>query len=200
MEGFNIGDWILPVFLIGGAIVQWLSSRNKEEPGGTDSFGGPSHEKGRPEERSGREWDDLLEALGRPGQGGAPGQAGTPPPAIPTREEIHRRQTGRATPPPVPKPAPAMPAESRRMLDAWQGRQARAEPVHAEFQHTNIGAIGPEIGQQDDIAASSPYGKPGMRSVRDRRANRFKSFLADRDSIRKSIVVNEVLSPPVSMR
>jgi hypothetical protein len=179
----DIGDIIFFLIIIGLPLVQWLT-RKKEgdeslpeeefpefEPGNTpDTPYGTKRDISDPN----REWEDLMEALGRPTV-----QTETAPPSLqPEPEPVM------ATPPPVPEPEPLPELDSRveRMNRAL--RESRASRQKLKKSRASTPTV------------SSGY-SPELHTMG---ASRIQKILRSPQSIRDAILVNEILGQPVSMR
>lgn len=181
----ELGDLIFPLLIIGSVIVQWLSSRNKEEdeqaPPDLPSERSPQRRESKAEPVD-PSWDDLIEALGQP----------TAPPEIPPVV-----MDTPVVPPPVPEPepelyqyqAPETPSylnQLERQKEQLEAKQQEAERIRAQskLSRARSSASQPE--------ASSYQGEATDLDLRQ--------MLNNRQSLKKAIVLNEILQPPVSLR
>ncbi|NJK92955.1 MAG: hypothetical protein HC904_14730 [Blastochloris sp.] len=194
----DISDFIIPLIIVGGAIAQWVGSRKQ---GGEPSsptmpepfpFDEPRPRKSTQEQ----ELDDLMEALGQATQRKQDSlpQNRLPPPVVP---------------PPVPSkvqlpPKPPVRDFRDRIKQAEERlRQSNPSPTTASAFHTADDAAQDRFTQFSSFDRETPKkkrvplssGTPVAWSKR-----RLSQDLRDPLSLRRAIVINEVLQPPMALR
>jgi len=191
----DIGDLILPLLIIGGVIVQWLTNqaeqKKKKEKDRGSSF--PS-DSGVPDEVEANDpFDELMEALGRAAgsEEGSGRSSGSPaPPPIP-RESRPMMETWEEPSPPERTPAFAPAVDPlQRQREILEAKKKEAEQVRKKRKRFNSTAGG-ELFQGHSMLRQA-----GLEA----RAGRIRSALRDRDDIRQAILLNEILQKPVSLR
>ncbi len=182
----DIGDIIFFLIVIGLPLVQWLTRKKGEEEALPEDdlrefdAGEPQDTTYRPKRDisdPNREWEDLMEALGRPTVVTEEDPSPVPEPA---------RQPVKSSPPPVPDPAPLPRLDPRvermnQMLKRSQGGTARQVEAGLATERRGILNL--------PTTDSPSFGR-----------RRLQSILRNRQSIRDAILVNEILGKPVAMR
>ena len=167
----DLGDFIIPIIVIGSIIVQWLCSnkQNSENTAPPEQRRRSSETVGNPQ---GGEWDDLMEALG--------GNPASPPPVPldPITEPTTLYQSP-TPPPPVVDLAQKRMEEHQRALE-----EKRRQLEKLKRQQKPVAAL--------DARHGSYNVAPSLSSI--------QKTLSDKGSLRKAILVNEILQPPVSLR
>lgn len=179
------GDLIFLVIVLAGGLIQWLTGLKRKQaqpPESSDPFGGPSQESsgggGEPS------WDDLMDALGQK-PGGAPPPV--PPPRIPQ--------------PPAPQPALA---EEPKAL-ATPFRSLADEPTPAPALSDHLKSLLAAMDQPRTLAEStSPLATPKaphqVPVVTGHTTTRFSRLLREPGQVRRAIVLQEILQPPLALR
>jgi hypothetical protein len=202
----DIGDFIIPILIVGGIIAKWLTS-DKERPAPdankeADEF--PWEEAGfdpppPPQipphpilppplprvERHG----NLSEALGqkeRPRHSEEDFQR----PTVDTFRRDHPALSPPRLPEPTPKPKPLI-TRVEIEYPAFKKAQPKADPIPLSKLLTRPPAQTTAIRRQQHPVAT---GLPGKRFAQ------LKDLLAERSSIQNAILLNEILQKPVSMR
>ena len=170
------GDFVIPLLVIGGAVVKWLA-QNKLKQGG----GGATPPTAQPHPQTNRdEWKELMEALGQEPQKTAP----VPPPIIPKH-----------TKPPVPTaakiPEPKRAPRPMSKFDEISTREKELEGMVTqqlgELKHLRARLESKGIEQNLPVKQPSP-------------AARLRDRLLTKRTLRDAVVYSEILAPPVSMR
>lgn len=181
----DLGDLIFLLVVLGGGLLQWLASRGKKPtPEDASPYEDPFPSSG-PSRRDEPEpsWDELMEALGqKPGEV-RPEQIEPTPPPVPA-----------ASPPPLPTtprgitvvPTPTEPEPAalsdhvRTMLAALESRSQNLSPAAAyETQRT--------------------FPTAGDKS-RPRPTHSLSAILRNRSELRRAVVLQEILQPPLALR
>ncbi len=190
----DLGDIIIPLVLIGGALVQWWASRRKgsapetQEP---DSYPGDQERSFQPERKSDADFGDLMEALG---QG-------------PKKDTV---QENRIPPPPIP-PSFSFPMDEpvivRRPIQEPPVYVARAQPETVMFEQItsrddDLAKRFSQFSSFDIKEASDAALLPKVAFVATKASqqNRWRQDLRSRTTLRKIVVLNEILQPPVALR
>jgi hypothetical protein len=204
-------DWILDhlqlIIAIAGAIAYWLNARNKEqagEPADYDGDGKPDVHA-PPAGRSMREHADTMEA-----------DEATRRIQEEIRRKIAERQGGggyQPPPPYVPSPSDVLtPAElqARERRQAAEARREEAEQEAAEVLKRQRGLEAQlaelkarrEAEQREAKTVWMPEAKPGRAAATAEARDDLGLLgeLRDARSLRKAIVLREVLGTPVGLR
>lgn len=184
----DIGDLIFMLIVLGGGLIQWLASRNKKpQDHDTSPYEDPFPRDYAPTRREGAgetepSWDELMEALGQ-----KPGDVGPDPvepsPALPT-PAAPPVPANRPLPPPVPvtlqptEPAP-LSDYVRTLLAAIEEKKEASTPSAYEI--------------------SAPASNTPMAS-QPRRQNNLPGLLRDRSVLRRAVILQEILQPPLALR
>lgn len=206
---FELGDLIFLIFVVVAGVVQFIGGLKKkkqgqepypEEPDPSTFEPFPGSETRREEPRRPEEevsWDDLMEALGQrptdarpePVQPAPEREVFTPPPPplpIPAPAPV-----ARSTPPPVPAAAPLEPELSesvRNMLSVLESRSLTLSTLeHSPGSEQALAATETREAAQATLRAASPR-------------LRFAEALRSRTELRRAIVLQELLQPPVAFR
>jgi len=182
----DVGDLIFMLIVLGGGLIQWLASRNKK-PEQQDSapYEDPFPRDEAPTRREGAgetepTWDELMEALGqKPGEV-RPAQVEPPPvPVAPLPPSVPR-----SVPPPVPvtfQPAEPAPLSDhvRTLLAAMEAKKEEASASAYEI--------------------SAPASATQMAS-QPRRQHNLAALLRNRTELRRAVILQEILQPPLALR
>jgi hypothetical protein len=183
----DLGDLIFLLVVLGGGLIQWLANRNKKP----DEQDPAPYQDPFPREefptRSGTEepeptWDELMEALGqKPGEV-RPEQV-APPPAPPP-----------PAPPPLPAappPLPATPAFTPAAAEEPLSDQVRLMLAAMESRPSSSAACAYEL---DPPAPATPATTP------PRQFHNLTAVLRNRNELRRAIILQEILQPPLALR
>lgn len=196
------GDWgdliFLVVVLVGG-LIQWISGlKRKQGPEDSTELDIPSP-YGQGQDPSRREpvdpdpepsWDELMDALGQ-----RPGNA----PPIPTPPPLFT-----PPPPPVPTPAPALRSEPEALSTPFRSLADQSPETPALSDHlksllASIDEPRRAIGQSD--SSLSPSKKDHhVPTVTGATTTRFSRLLREPGQVRRAIVLQEILQPPLALR
>ena len=191
----DLGDFLIPLLIIGSVIVQWLGSGKKPPPEDVieeaEPFDGAQGRDLDGTRRVSREspppggWDDLMEALGQSGPA-------TPPPLDSFGGPATR---GRATPPPLVETKPHTVFRSEPVRDPFAEQKRRLEESQRRVRELESKAN--LVGQAPAVSPVAVLDvSPSRRSLR----YNLRSRLNDRRTIREAILLNEILQPPVALR
>jgi hypothetical protein len=171
-------EWLVPVLFVVVSLAQWWLKRQKQS---TEPVLAPTS---NPESKTGPEWEvdpfgefgDLLEALGRRRHESPPPPAAIPPKAAPPAKPFID------FPPPIiahkdPPPRPHTPALPQVLNDSFSGESATPLPV---FVH-----------DKPAFSYAQPQGA---------RRHSFQKRLSDPASLRQTIILSEILAPPLALR
>ncbi|MDX6766055.1 MAG: hypothetical protein SFU85_04630 [Candidatus Methylacidiphilales bacterium] len=193
----DIGELIIPAIILVVGFIQWLmgllnKSKKPAEPA-PDPFGGPRQRPAtEPDEPAEVNWDDLMDALGRapnqplpeaPAQPAAPVPPPLRPPVIPAAQEEVRAPL--STPfrnmEPTPEPADGLSDHLKTLLAAMDRPRTSLSPI----EHANM----------ESLQQSAP-----ATEVTGRTSTRFARFLREPGQLRRAIVLQEILQPPLALR
>lgn len=213
----DLGDFIIPAILIGGAVVQWLTGKKKVDQDQPDPY---SMEDPFPKQqpRSGQDrsepaemsMDELMEALGqKPKQEGSrdfreletyPDYSFSPPVPV---------QPVQPPPPPAPYLAPE-PMVVRRNItetpqyipntsssDSLNKHDDSQEKRFANFSSFDTPASTTAFPNSSSTKASKSSSTFPL--TQSSTQSRF-AVLKSKASLRNAIVINEILQPPVALR
>ncbi|MDZ4789059.1 MAG: hypothetical protein SH807_08965 [Blastochloris sp.] len=193
----DLGDFIIPLILVGGAVVQWMNSRKKENqnpPPMEDPF---PNEPFQPEERkrtldpAETSFEELMEALGqKPKQREhvetqmEEGYSETYiPPSLPTPAPVAARRF-------IPEP-PEYIVPKQNSAEVLQSRSDAQDKRFANFSSFDI---------EDSVQDSSPFAQKTVATQNEVKTNRWRDVLHNNSSLKKAIILNEILQPPVALR
>jgi hypothetical protein len=201
------------------ALSSLFRNEAKPQPGGHalgPRPGGPLHPPGaRPGARPGTAMSrDPAMRWGNP-----PGTEGLPrrPPGRPNEEIlIIRSETNRGGRPPAPRPGPgsappkrgtrskAAPATAAKRSEPTSARPAVDQPGSLVSQHVEQTIEGQSLSNTTRANAAADA-VTALYDARPKSANRtplydLQSLVGSAEELRKAIIVNEVLQPPVAMR
>jgi len=202
-----IGFGVYQLFRFLGKSSSTPEQRPRSTPPPTDPFGGKKDET----------WDDLLEALGqKPKQDHSrPVQPPPPPvrvnPVAPKAPAPPRSVV--TTPPPVPR-APVPPVVSRPVpfpsVPLVPKSAPPPVPASVEEESSPFGFYQPQLNEElaarfksyDLGVSSAPSATPGFstRVMTSTRAASLKKLLGDRERLRETIVLREILDKPLALR
>jgi len=184
------GDLIFLVVVLAGGLIQWLTGLKRKQAKreeSTGSFGGPVHP---PADASPEpSWDDLMDALGQ-----KPGGAPPPVPPVPARY----------TPAPQEPPAPLPPMEEPAVFSTpfrTLADQAPAAPVLSDHLKTLLAAMDqPRPMGQNATPLTTPKAAHKVPIVTGHTTTRFSRLLREPGQVRRAIVLQEILQPPLALR
>lgn len=178
----DLGDLIFLLVVLGGGLIQWLASRNKKPDGQDpapyeDPF--PREEfptRGDPAEPE-PSWDELMEALGqKPGEV-RPEQV-APPPLPPAA-------------PPVPPARPVAPAFTPAAVEEPLSDQVRTLLAAMESRSASSAASAYDL----DAPASAT-----QMASQPRQLHNLAAALRNRGELRRAVILQEILQPPLALR
>ncbi|MEM6821720.1 MAG: hypothetical protein AAF558_07270 [Verrucomicrobiota bacterium] len=168
----DLSDWLFPLLLLGGAIVQWVTSnRESKDESSRPPTSSPRTTRDEPTTTSpANEWDELLEALGQK--------------EIPT--ELPQEQS---SPPPIPNQSSQQDRQPTPYVDPLEARRRELEKTQRQLAEVNSSGhlVTHETSSTVDKATS-------------KKAANLRRVLANRSEVRQAILLNEILQPPVSLR
>lgn len=181
----DIGDIIFFLIIIGLPLIQWLTRKKEEEIGfpeedirefDTGESPDTTYRTKRDLSDPNREWEDLMEALGRPTVVTEP----APPPLQPEPKPI----ASTPAPPPVPEPAllPRLDPRVERLNQALRESRPDRQPDAPVLNNLAPGHV------HQFVSSRSPA------------SGRIRTILRNPQSIRDAILINEILGQPASMR
>ncbi len=199
------GDLIFLVVVLVGGLVQWIGSLKKKvppeqaDPSYTPPYGGARQD---PDENDAEPaWDELMDALGK-----NPTDA---PPPIPSPMPVPVPQPAYVPPPPAPTPRtePASLSTPFRTLQD-QRPAVQDQPVLSDHLKTLLAAVDhpPLMGQdehghsQTGINLLDPRKSGDVPTVTRRTNTRFGRLLHEPGQVRRAIVLQEILQPPLALR
>ncbi|MDD5261361.1 MAG: hypothetical protein PHD76_05875 [Methylacidiphilales bacterium] len=176
----NLGDLIIPVLVIGGAVVQWMARNKLKEHDHPNTP--PAHPNSDHAPAPRTEWNDLMEALGqKPAIPPAQTQV-TPPPPLPP---VKKAQTHRPVKTPTRVPMPDRPmSKFDEIIPPETNLETRAGGQPGDRRHLKTGG---NAGPLQSVETAKPPGK-------------LRLFLRDKPSLRDAVVLKEILSTPVGLR
>jgi hypothetical protein len=197
-KGFDLGDWLIPLLLVGGAIANLISQRKAktgappprpaaEEPPPWVVEEAPPP-AAAPAAPSAQDFDELMEALGM-----KEARKPKPPPAV-----IQPRVFSPPTPAPSPvREALDIPKEHPSMGDrtSW--------PEQAGKFVSRVAPPAPSIKPPSATPPAQPAARPKLSTQASHvpyRRNALRRLLREPATLRQAILLNELLGPPTAYR
>lgn len=184
------GDLIFLVIVLAGGLIQWLTGLKRKQakpPESPDPFGGPRQDPAESSEEP--SWDDLMDALGQ-----KPGGAPPPVPAPPVRQ----------VPVPQEAPPPLRPIDEPTVLSTpFRNLEdpAPAAPALSEHLKTLLAAMDqPRPMGQSATPLTAPKTPHQVPVVTGHTTTRFSRLLREPGQVRRAVVLQEILQPPLALR
>ena len=165
-------DWLIPLIIILVSLYQWWNNRKQSEQEDYPPSDYSPREQGSPD------WDELIDSLGGDKPRPEPARAPAPPPVL-------------ILPSPAPAaatPEPAGPTLQQRMEQMARESTARSEGVDRE-RNLHFNAL-----QEKNTPARTDY------KIKTHQTSTWGVLLKSRSALRRAVVINELLAPPVSLR
>jgi hypothetical protein len=204
------GDLIFLVVVLVGGLVQWIGSLKKKappeeaDPSYPPPFGGPQQSPADHDAEP--TWDELMDALGRKSNEAPPPIPTTPPAPMPVPQPAY------IPPPPIPtskteRTEPTTLATPFRTLKDQEPTE-RDEPVLSDHLKALLAAMDQprplvQVGQSHGPTGNNLLDprKPGdVPTVTGRTNTRFGRLLHEPGQVRRAIVLQEILQPPLALR
>lgn len=189
----GLEDIIVLLIFIGLPILRWIFSRVRRDQQQAPEEGElrPESEPYRPKRDlsdPGREWEDLMEALGQPSEPTSPSdqRTETTPPPIPAEQRTLNTPGSRETLPRSPGRLPELSPEVQRLNQALADVTSKSRTANSASTFVS--------GKSNQPQLSTPVSSSNSRN------RRLRSILSSPQSVRDAVLVNEILQSPVGLR
>lgn len=194
-------DWIFDnlqiVLAVAAAFAYWLTQRKQAQQEGEEEQDPPPEQfptrvdgELADQERARRIREEIRRKIAERA-GGMP----VPPPAAPEPPPLYRREPELQPAQPRPQPAPVQPQVSPgQPEDPWKSVWASQQKLQEQMQALSDARRKAAEFVSPQMAAAAPKPVPVVRGMS------LRTELADRDRLRRAIILREVLGPPVGLR